>query len=392
MLGPLRWFIDGDPEPSPERWQAIGEAILRGDPPMDRLVDWMFATGMGRTRPLFEQALERGIDSIPDAPAPLRTFFALVDTRPSWVDDTLVREGARVAQRGGRVSWDVARNFSLMGGYQASAFNRTLLLTGALEKGPTRRIAETASWWIDCTGDGGMDRFGAGFKSTLRVRLIHALVRRHVAKLPAWRMDEWGLPVNQTDMAATLYGFPVLIALGSRLMGVPLTKRDSQASMHHGCYAGWLMGVEEQWLPWDENIGRTLLFQMTLSIANPDETSVQLGRALMDEPLTRHFPFPSKVRAWVERERNLSVNRWFLGRQGMRNLGLPTTRLPWYPLAQLPATVARHALARVLPGGLDRAARRGYAEQLAHLRQHTGTRAATIGESAPRDLHAERPS
>ncbi|HKY91059.1 MAG TPA: oxygenase MpaB family protein [Nevskiaceae bacterium] len=389
MLGPLRWFVDGDPTPSPERWQAIGEAILRGDPPMDRLVDWMFATGMGRTRPLFEQALERGIGTIPDAPAPLREFFALVDTRPSWVDDRLVRAGARVAQRGGRVYWDVARDLSLMGGYQASAFNRTLLLTGALQKGATRRIAETASWWLDCTADGGMERFGAGFKSTLRVRLIHALVRRHVAKLPTWRTDEWGLPVNQTDMAATLYGFPVVILFGGRLMGVPVSRRDSEAAMHHGCYAGWLMGVEEQWLPWDENTGRTLLYQITLSIARPDETSVQLGRALMDEPHTRPWPFPGRLRAWYERERNLSINRFFLDGGSMRNLGLPKWRLPWYPLAQLPFTVARHLAARATPGGMARLARRGYAQQLAHLREHTGTKAARIGESAPRDLHAE---
>ncbi|EUA35668.1 hypothetical protein I553_6308 [Mycobacterium xenopi 4042] len=38
------------------------------------------------------------------------------------------------------------------------------------------------------------------------MRLIHALVRRHVAAMPDWRADEWGVPVNQTDMAATLVG------------------------------------------------------------------------------------------------------------------------------------------------------------------------------------------
>lgn len=392
MLGPLRHFIDGNPEPTPERWEAIGRGIMEGDPPMDRLVAWMFETGMGRARPLFERAVERGILAVPDAPAPLRDFFALVEQRPAWVDDRLLREGARVSQRGGRVYWDVARDFSLMGGYQASAFNRTLLLTGALKKGATRRIAETAQWWQDCTADGGMERFGAGFKSTLRVRLIHALVRRHVAKLPEWRMDEWGLPVNQTDMAATLYGFPVVILLGGRLMGVPVSRRDSDAAMHHGCYAGWLMGVHERWLPWDENTGRTLLYQITLSIAKPDETSVQLGRALMDEPHTRPWPFPSGLRARYEVERNLSVSRYFLGRAGMKNLGLPSMRLPWYPLAQLPLTLAKHVAARIVPGGMDRLARKGFAEQVEHLRQHTGTRGAHIGESAPERLHAEADS
>ena len=341
LLGSLRMAVGGDPEPDAARWQAMGEGLMQGDAPADRLVDWMFAGDMKQTRPMFERALEKGIKAVPEAPAPLREFFELVERRPHWVDMALVEEGALVNDRGGMDYFFVDRDLALMGGYQASAFNKALLLTGALQKGAVRRVAETVQWWLDCTGKGGMERFGAGFKSTVRVRMIHAMVRRHVGRLPEWRMAEWGLPINQVDMAATALAFPMVMLLGGRAMGVPLTRRDAQAGMHLGRYAAWLMGVEERWLPRDEREGRILLYQLSLSITNPDETSKLLGRALMDEPLQRPYARLRWLRCRFEHARHLSVSRFFLGRAGMRNLGLPEHVLPWYPLLRAPPPPVR---------------------------------------------------
>ena len=50
----------------------------------------------------FHQALEHGIESVPDAPEPLRKFFAEVDQVPDWVDFDLLERGARAVRRMGR--------------------------------------------------------------------------------------------------------------------------------------------------------------------------------------------------------------------------------------------------------------------------------------------------
>ena len=382
LLGILRLAASGDPEPDAARWRAMGEGLMKGDAPADRLVEWMFAGDMKLTRPLFERALERGIKAVPDAPAPLREFFERVERRPHWVDMALVEEGALVNDRGGMDYFFVDRDLALMGGYQASAFNKALLLTGALQKGAGRRVAETVQWWLDCTAKGGMERFGAGFKSTVRVRMIHAMVRRHIGRMPEWRTAEWGLPINQVDMAATALAFPMVMLLGGRVMGVPLTRRDSQAGMHLGRYAAWLMGVEEQWLPRDEREGRTLLYQLSLSITNPDETSVQLGRALMNEPLQRPYAHLRWLRRRYQYERHLSVSRFFLGRAGMRNLGLPGYVLPWYPLLRAPPNLLFHLGLRLVPGGREWQARRGRQATIAFVRTMTGPEPVKIGQAA----------
>ncbi|MCC2655655.1 MAG: lcp 1 [Panacagrimonas sp.] len=388
MLGLLHRFMPGVRPPSSELWERMGRDFMRGDEPVDRLVEWMAATGMRETRALFEQALERGIDAVGDAPAPLREFFSGIDALPAWLDRDKVELGAELHRRGGVAGTYGGRDVALVGGYQASAFNKTLLLTGALEKGPARRFAETLRWALDTTAANGMDRFEAGFKSTVRVRLIHGLVRRHVQRLPAWRMEEWGLPINQPDMAATLLGALVVPLLVARVMGMVQTREERNAAVHHARYVGWLMGVEEIWLPNDETEAMTLLTQILLSIANPDESSAQMALPMVDEPLGRPYRRFAAIRRRLDRSKHLSISRLFLGRRGMRNLGLPQGVVPWYPLLVMPFNLAYHVATRFLPGGKARAARRGRRAQERFLALLSGDQAATVGGMATSTVHA----
>lgn len=367
MAGPLRALIRGNPEPDATQWQAIGESLNEGDEAMDRLVEWMSAEGMARSKPLFDRAVSQGIDALPEAPAPLREFFRHVEATPGWVDPQLLVEGACVCGISGLTGMRVLRDFGLMAGYQASAINRTLVLTGALQKGAARRVAETTKWWIDATRPGGMARGAPGWCSTLQVRLIHAMVRRHLQRHPQWDAAADGLPVNQGDMHATYLAFSVIFLFGQRLLGVPLTAREGRAAMHLWKYIGWLMGIDPRWLHDSEQAGRVALFQNLLAQAPPDESSRQLGRPLMDEPLQRHYRRFAWLRGRWNRALHLSIARAFIGRRGMEALGLPTNVLPWYPLLSFLPRLGWHLLHRLVPGGHARLVRRGLKAQEDYL-------------------------
>lgn len=366
-------------EPTPAEWQALGEALTQGDPVADRLVDWMYQVGMPKAHPLFERALNHGIAKVPDAPAVLREFFEVCERRPAWLDDALLKRGAQVFQQAGMSAYYVLRDIALMGGYQAAGFNKTLILTGALEGRASRRVAETMKWVNDVTALGGMQRFAEGFKSTVHVRLVHAMIRRRVRGLPAWNEAEWGLPVSQTDMAATYLGFSVVLLIGLRVMGMPVTREEGRAVMHLWCYACWLMGVDERWLRHDEAGGRKLLYQMLLTQLPPDESSRQLGRALMEETLQLPYPHLRALRVRFEQARHLSVTRLFVGQRGMQALGLPRYVLPWYPLLSAPFTLGWHVLHRALPGGRQRLTRRGRQAQEDILQLHFGMLKPEVG-------------
>jgi uncharacterized protein CbrC (UPF0167 family) len=347
--------------PSARQWDAMRASLFAGDALMDAVVDWMIAHGVRATKPLFDAAVERGIASVADAPDVLRALFARVDAPPPWLDRARLDAGARFCGLAGRVGLDVLRDGGLLPGYLASAVNRTLV------KGPQKRVAETTKWWIDCTRPGGMARFADGWKTTLQVRLIHAFVRRHVGQMPEWQAAIDGIPVNQGDMNATNLVFSAQFLLGQRALGVIVTKSEGADVMHLWRYIGWLLGIDEQWLHDTEDAARIALYQNLLSQPPPDETSRQLGAALADEPLQRHYARFPRLRGYWNRARHVSIARLFLAANEMRALGLSRWTLPWYPLLTWVPRFSWHALHRLIPGGRERLIRRGLASQQQYL-------------------------
>jgi len=369
-------------KPDATQWQRLGERLNVGDEPMDALVAWMSEQGTKQLRPLFDRALTDGIATVPEAPEPLRRFFEEVEATPDWVDPEALRIGQRTLRRGGADGMYIARDVALLGGYQFSGFNQTLLRTGALEKGSNQRFAETMQWALDVIDAGGLEKFGSGYRSTVRVRFVHAMVRRHVQAMPDWRAEQWGLPVNQTDMAATLVGALIAPVLGGLAMGIVATPAELSAIAHLTRYVGWLMGVQDEWLPRSFRDRVRILYHTSTALAVSDETTKQLSVPMARDPLSWHYRGATGLRRRLAWAQHLSVTTAFLGPRVMRTLGLPSYMPPWYPVLRIPVNGVRSIAALVLPGGSDRAADRGLREQKALLRTMIGGDEATIGASA----------
>jgi len=368
--------------PDTDQWRRLGERLIVGDEPMDDLVEWMFTSGSKQLRPIFDRALIEGIDNVPEAPERLRQFFVEVETTPEWVNPDMLAVGQRALRRGGADGMYVARDVALLGGYQFAGFNQTLLRTGALEKGSNQRFAETMQWAMDVIAIGGLDRLGSGYRSTVRVRFVHAMVRRHVAAMPDWRTAEWGVPVNQTDMAATLVGALVAPVVGTMAMGTVMTPHELTCIAHLTRYVGWLMGVQDEWLPRSFRDAIRILFHTSTALSTPDETTRQLSVPMAEDPFAWHYRTLAGLRRKIAWSQHLSVTSAFLGPRAMRTLGLPAYMPPWYPLVRFPINAVRSVVDLAVPGGLDRSARRGEREQKELLRTMIGEKTATIGAAA----------
>lgn len=349
---PTPWYMKAivgrDLAPTPEEYDKLVAALWQGDGPMDALVDWMFEFGPKEAKGLIEQAVEKGVGTIEDCPQPLLDFFQTLENPPAWIDQELVEEGVRFIHGIGITAEYVLRDLALMGGYLLSGFNQSLVLTGALNKGAAKRIAETGKWWMDCTEPYGMTRYGVGFKSTIHVRMIHSLVRRNLASKPQWDSSKWGLPLSQIDMVATYLGFSVVLLGGLRKLGVPVTPRESKAVMHLWAYACWIMGVDEKWLVQTEREGMVLLNHTYMTQSKPDKTSRDLAQALADEPLEREFKHFESLRRQINYHQHLSISHYFLGEEKMEQLGLPKSS-SWYAWLSTPPRFAAYTAKRVLP-------------------------------------------
>ncbi|HEY6878900.1 MAG TPA: oxygenase MpaB family protein [Polyangiales bacterium] len=337
-------LIFGKPlAPTQEEWKEVVDALWEGDPEMDRLVDWMFSDKPGKAKALFEQALLHGIETVEDPPAPLKDFFDHVDRDPEWLDRSLLDDGARGAQLAGMAGFYVMRDMALMGGYvYFNAMNQTLAATGALSRDVRLRLGETGKWVADVTTVQGLNRFSPGFLTTIRVRMVHALVRRSVRLKPSWDANTWGLPINQIDMLATYLAFGPVAIMGARVFGVPVTKRDAAASMHMWRYIGWLMGVQQKWLAVTEGDGLRKLYHAYLTHRRPDDKVRQFGIALRDEPLKGRFPWlkghPILLKLWrrYTYHKHISNSSLILGPIQRYRLGMPMFAVPWYPILSAP--------------------------------------------------------
>lgn len=334
--------------PDAERWERLGRDLLVGDPPADELVEWMHTAGLIRGRALFRQACARGIDSLPDAPEPLRRFFAVVEQDPPWLDRERLRRAPDAFALAGVDGLYVARDVAFLGGYRAAGFNKTLLRTGALEKGSARRFAETTQWAQSISRPGGLERYAEGYRATLEVRLIHALVRRHVLAMDDWDTEEWGLPINQTDMAATMVGALLTPFIAGAALGLIPSRREAEDVAHTARYAGWLMGVDEHWLPTSYRDGVRVLTHTLMAIMGPDETTRILAQPMGNDPLTWHFRRLPALRGRIARSQHLSITTAVLGPRAMESLGLPAT-LPWYPALKAPVNLVTGRVVRAVP-------------------------------------------
>lgn len=337
-------IIFGKPlAPTAAEWAAVQAALRQGDAPMDRVVAWMFEASPRARKAQFEQALTQGIASLVNAPQALQEFFAGVDRDPEWLDRRLLDEAVLATHINGNVGFFVLRDMALMGGYvYFNSMNQTLAKAGALHKDTALRLGETGKWMLDVTEAGGLARFGPGFITTLRVRMVHALIRRHLQGQPDWDADTWGVPINQIDMLATYLAFGPVTLSGVRLFGVPVSRRESAAAMHMWRYIGWLSGVEEPWLALTEGDGLRKLYHTFLTHRLPDAKVRQLGTALRLEPLSRQLPELAgrPLLTWMKRRflyhQHLSNSSLILGPVQRRRLGLPLFSLPWYPLLSAP--------------------------------------------------------
>ena len=325
----------------------------------------------------FRTALDDGIAAVPDAPPALREFFDVVESVPEWVDWDLVEEGARVFRSLGQNSLDILLQLSLIGGYRFGGPTDLLVATGGLSSDyAMRRLGETQKWGVALSQPGGMRRGSEGYAVAVHVRLMHALVNESFAS--RWDVERWGMPINQSDQAATLGLFNGVPLLGCRALGARVTRSDARAYMHLWKYVGWLMGVDEQWLVETEREQHRLNYHVLLVQDDISEAGPKLANAIVDAQRTLHFRHFPAISRWLARERLLSMLTMLLGPGSMRDLHLPI-RPPWAPAYVMALNLLRYRVVGMTPWGREALIHWGDRVAARTLFRHFGPDEAEVG-------------
>ena len=346
----FRLLYGSDPHPTQGQMADIKRHMLMGDRLADAVVEMYKDLPAGQGRKLVDQALEQGIDSIDNPPQALIELFEQVDHEPIWLDHDKLRLACDVSRRVGPSGELVLRNLALMGGYLGAAAAKPLVFTGQLDRMTPRRLVETGKFWMDVTTVGGLGRNQEGFKSAVRVRVMHAQVRRMLLDSGKWNM-EWGHPLNQWDSMATILEFSSIFLTGLRSIGFIFSKKEREAVIHLWRYIGFLMGVEERILPANEADSMRALYQVVATICDPDEDTKVLGLSLANVPTNIDGDrWWEKQLGQLERTLRVGYTRFILGDKAGDELGLPKTAAKYFWPAQAPLRFGSELVRLSVPG------------------------------------------
>lgn len=355
------WLLGSDPHPTPAQVEEIKRHIQMGDRLADAVVAMYKTLPPGQGRKLLDQALENGIHTLTAPPQALVDLFEQIEREPVWLDRDKLNLACDVSRRVGRWGELVLRNMALMGGYLAGAASKPLVFTGQLDRMTPRRLVETTKFWIDVTTRGGLERNAEGFKSAVRVRMMHAQVRAMLLQSGKWD-PAWGHPLNQWDSMGTIQEFSSIFLTGLRALGFVFSRREREAVIHLWRYVGYLMGVEERILPTCEADAMRAVYQAMATVCPADDDSRKLGQSLANVPLQNASDhWLGQQMAKLETTLRNGYSRYILGDAAGDKLGLPRTAAKYLWPAQIPLRLSAE-LVRISVPPLNKALiRRGEA-------------------------------
>ncbi|MBM4356683.1 MAG: DUF2236 domain-containing protein [Deltaproteobacteria bacterium] len=307
-----------------DRVERFGALFGEGDPLADAVVAELSSLPRAEREALVDRCLARGLEREAELPSSLAALFRELDHVPFWVDFARIERGAEVVLRAGLLAGLVLGSYSLVAGYCSPAGNKPLAFSGRLEEDAPRRLAETSRFVEAVIARGGMRRHAPGFACTVKVRLVHASVRRMLERSPRWHAADWGVPINQVDMAGTILLFSHVLLDGLTRLGFDTSREEREDVLHLWRYVAYLIGVKDELRCATEAEAASLWDLLTATQAPPDEDSRSLAKALLDSQVqSARTP---EARAHAERMRPVgyTVSRYLLGDDLADRLGYPS--------------------------------------------------------------------
>jgi hypothetical protein len=198
----------------------------------------------------------------------LKQFLISVKVKPAWYDDDRLLHGQQVFKQYAQEMMTLLGAMSLPYCYAASPGNKALYLSEKMRQATGKRLIETAGFVINVLTPSSLSDDQEGHLHINKTRLIHALSRYHLQQ-SNWNM-EWGLPINQEDMAGTNLAFSYIILLGMQQAGFSISHKEKEDFLFVWRYIGYQLNIEEELLP--ESFAEATLFTQIIKDRNFKKT------------------------------------------------------------------------------------------------------------------------
>lgn len=262
-----------------------------GDPEADNLVTHLFENRLEKELYQVLGTPAEHLHSLSDANKELHSFIHSKKDTPDWYDAEKIALGQRFYRKYASEIMMLLGAMSLPYCYAASPGNKAIYLTEKMRNKPGKRLLETAQYVIQLMEPGSFETDGIAHPYINKTRLVHAMVRYMLLKKSDWNMD-WGLPINQEDMAGTNLAFSFTIINGLEKQQFPLTQEQSDAFLHIWRYIGYQMDIQEELLADNMQDAAALEFEIRKRHFKASMEGQQLMQDLL-EHYREEFPWPA---------------------------------------------------------------------------------------------------
>ncbi|KAI1322980.1 hypothetical protein F5Y16DRAFT_385063, partial [Xylariaceae sp. FL0255] len=220
-----------------------------------------------------------------------------INTVPEWVDWEQIERGQKVFWRYGGPSLVSLTFLSLLGGMSSGRTVETLDRTGGFDVNVVRRrLLETTQHTLNVHKDlESIQPGGDGFVNSVRVRLLHAAVRRRITAMATkkpeyYNMAAYGVPINDLDCVGTINTFSATpIWMGLPRQGIFLRRQEIEDYLALWRYVAYIMGTPHDWMATPES-ARRMMESLLVSEIKPSKASAILANniitGLKDHPPT----------------------------------------------------------------------------------------------------------
>ncbi|MDD9995269.1 MAG: oxygenase MpaB family protein, partial [Dehalococcoidia bacterium] len=270
---------------------------LIGDPLADAMMEDLSSVSRREQALLFQAVLqEQDWESLADAPSSARKFFDDAEKVPDWVDFDSFILGIRMFHRNSHLILGAFVGGTLVEGF-ATNISKSFFISGKLRDQGVRRLRQNNRHMIEIFMPDGLTRDGDGWKLSVRIRLVHAQLRRLLGNSDEWDHEAWGLPISSAHLGYAITAFSARLLDHMKSLGAEFTDEERKSLMSIWRYTGHVMGIPSSMLFQDEEDARYLLQIGSMCEPPPSLESIVMANALVNSaPLVIDVTDPSERR------------------------------------------------------------------------------------------------
>ncbi len=269
-----------------------------GDPQLDPVMEDISSL----SAPDLHRFIRAGMlqeESLRNAPESLRNFFQNLED-PAWLDHESFRPGVRVFHKYADLLIIAFVSSVLVEGF-TTLIAKSFAITERTAT-TSRRLQQNLRQLLEIFYPQGMLRENDGWRTSVRVRFVHARIRNLLAKSDEWNHEAWGTPVSAASLGLAISIFSQRLLDYTILLGGRFTTEERKSILSIWRYCGYLMGIPETILYADGAEAKRIYQIAYLCEPPPDDDSVTMANALISS-----IPGVGKIESPVEQRKALDL-------------------------------------------------------------------------------------